>query len=284
MSYKTYQEAKIAMPLACIIHDTGNDRFFGMPSREGTTLTNDGCKFAEPQDYCMTVEKFLADGYKFVEGDILLGTNNNLVTVGLEYTVDIANVESMRDFKRYILHSAALENQMNIDKVETQTEHQEEMSAFKSNPVIQLSIDELDKFDREPDSAFASINDAADSAEWNGEGLPPVGVECRVLLDCSGKWKLCDILFSSKESVVVVKLKSGAEIALDPFASSFRKPETKQQREDRERLEAAYELYCIMCAIEGYAKFDLTDFSKTKKDSAVWLAIVDKTNYRKGVK
>ncbi|CAM0051744.1 hypothetical protein VPHF89G1_0004 [Vibrio phage F89 g1] len=59
------------------------------------------------------------------------------------------------------------------------------------------------------------------------------------------------------------------------------KPETPQQREERERLEAAYDLYCIMCGIEGYAKFDLIDFSKTKKDSAVWLAIVDKTNYRK---
>ena len=72
MSYKTYQEAKIAMPLACIIHDTDNARFFGMPSREGTTLTNDGCKFAEPQHYCITVEKFLDDGHKFVTGDVFI--------------------------------------------------------------------------------------------------------------------------------------------------------------------------------------------------------------------
>ncbi|AUR95134.1 hypothetical protein NVP1201B_29 [Vibrio phage 1.201.B._10N.286.55.F1] len=67
-TYNTYQEAKIAMPLACIIHDTDNDIFFGMPSREGTILTSDGCKFAEPQNYCMTVDKFLYDGHGFVEG------------------------------------------------------------------------------------------------------------------------------------------------------------------------------------------------------------------------
>ncbi len=59
------------------------------------------------------------------------------------------------------------------------------------------------------------------------------------------------------------------------------KPESPEDKEERERLESAYDLYCIMCAIEGYAKFDLTDFAKTNKDSAVWLAIVDKTKYRK---
>ena len=117
-------------------------------------------------------------------------------------------------------------NQMNIDNLATQTP--EEKEAF-------------DLIDTAPHQYEVS---KFSSKEWNGEGLPPVGVECEVLLDCSGKWKLCEILFSSKESVVVVKLKSGSEIALDPFASSFRKPETPQQREERERANAIYD----MCA------------------------------------
>lgn len=116
MSYKTYQEAKMAMPLACIIHDTDNDIFFGMPSREGAILTNDGCKFAEPQDYCMTVEKFLVDGHKFVEGDVYLNSNGR--TLGVVNIPEYNNKRSTIDCNLYVLRAAALENQMN-DKQET---------------------------------------------------------------------------------------------------------------------------------------------------------------------
>ncbi|AUR81997.1 hypothetical protein NVP1017O_28 [Vibrio phage 1.017.O._10N.286.55.C11] len=145
----------------------------------------------------------------------------------------------------------------------TQTEHQEEMSALSGE------------------------------FEWNGEGLPPVGEVCEY--KDGDNWYEVRVKYLSEWFMVIEALKSqskwidikGTELSFEysRFDSlKFRKPETPQQREGRERLEAAYDLYCIMCGIEGYAKFDLTDFSKTKKDSAVWLAIVDKTNYRKGVK
>lgn len=60
------------------------------------------------------------------------------------------------------------------------------------------------------------------------------------------------------------------------------KTETPQQREDRERLASAYDLYeCGQSAIKciGYEEFN----SFKNDDCAVkfWLAIVDKTKYRK---
>ncbi|AUS01394.1 hypothetical protein NVP1284A_67 [Vibrio phage 1.284.A._10N.286.55.A5] len=108
-TYKTYQEAKIAMPLACIIHDTEDDIFFGMPSREGTTLNDDGCKFAEPQDYCMTVDKFLADGNKFSDGDVVVN-REGLVKRPLGDIVRLMNIPSKYDVDSFILRAAVLED------------------------------------------------------------------------------------------------------------------------------------------------------------------------------
>lgn len=104
-TYNTYQEAKIAMPNACIIEDTDSGLFFGMPTREGTTLAA-GSRFAEPRYYCITVEKFLADGYKFVDGDLheYLGT---VITASSNSAFN--NSKALTDNKRFILRAAALE-------------------------------------------------------------------------------------------------------------------------------------------------------------------------------
>lgn len=115
-TYNTYQEAKIAMPLACIIHDTDDDIFFGMPSREGTTLNDDGCKFAEPHDYCMTVEKFLADGHKFKFGDLIVSLTGTVSKVNIEWIVNESISEV--DRKYFILRAATLEEKKPRTKVE----------------------------------------------------------------------------------------------------------------------------------------------------------------------
>ncbi|AUR88473.1 hypothetical protein NVP1113A_72 [Vibrio phage 1.113.A._10N.286.51.E7] len=60
------------------------------------------------------------------------------------------------------------------------------------------------------------------------------------------------------------------------------KPETTQQREERERLESAYDLYLIgndsfnLTTRKSISEFKVDDFQRD-----FWLAIVDKTNYRK---
>ncbi len=134
-TYNTYQEAKIAMPNACIcvFKNEGKDTFFGTPTREGTTLHN-GSKFAEPQDYCMTVERFLADGYKFIEGDLYLEAYGKIREV---YSTDsyIMDLKAAGDYSRYILRAAALETK---EQKRTKVEYIQEGS-FKE--VLKCAID-----------------------------------------------------------------------------------------------------------------------------------------------
>lgn len=140
---------------------------------------------------------------------------------------------------------------------------------------------------------LSDLRKQLDKAEWNGEGLPPIGAkavfsyadfELPSWLEIGQKVEIIAHQFNNSIPVAVFRVETtfGMEVSF-AGAESFSKPELPEDKLKRDRLESAYELYCIMCDIEGYAKFDLTDFSKTKKDSAVWLAIVDKTKYRKEV-
>ncbi len=136
-TYNSYQEAKIAMPNACIcvFKNEGKDAFFGMSTREGTTLHN-GSKFAEPQDYCMTVDKFLYDGHEFVEGDVYLNSDGR--TLGVVNIPEYNNKRSTIDCDLYILRAAALETkEPKRTKVEYVNVHNSE--AIKA--VMEGSID-----------------------------------------------------------------------------------------------------------------------------------------------
>lgn len=68
------------------------------------------------------------------------------------------------------------------------------------------------------------------------------------------------------------------------LTSKLSKPETPQQREERERLEAAYDLYCEWM-VDGNIQSDevrtIEEFINYKNCLSDWLRIVDKTNYRK---
>ncbi|AUR98287.1 hypothetical protein NVP1248O_73 [Vibrio phage 1.248.O._10N.261.54.F1] len=130
-----------------------------------------------------------------------------------------------------------------------------------------------------------------DEDEWDGEGLPPVGVECEY--KDGDDWYAVKVNYLSEWFMVIEALKSqskwidikGTELSFEysRFDSlEFRKPETPQQREDRERLEAAYDLF-VCAADDGVAvNPNLKDW-KSKYPSVVkmWLRVVDKTNYRK---
>ncbi|AUR89356.1 coil containing protein [Vibrio phage 1.122.B._10N.286.46.F8] len=119
------------------------------------------------------------------------------------------------------------------------------------------------------------------STEWNGEGLPPVDVKCEWIGGgvAHGDW-----------GVVIVRAYSGGYAWIEKLHDNsmhtvrgpafFRKLETPQQREERERLEAAYHLYSIaMIANEDEPKsFD--HFSKHNYKSG-WIAVVIETAYQK---
>ena len=63
--------------------------------------------------------------------------------------------------------------------------------------------------------------------------------------------------------------------------SKLSKPETEAERKERERLEAAYDLYCIYKNAIDMPKISFNSFiCAEQKNMNAWLAIVDKTNYR----
>ena len=124
--------------------------------------------------------------------------------------------------------------------------------------------------------------DAIEQVEWNGEGLPPVGVECEVRFRTDGEWT---DWFSNG------KLKAGYDSKLwfsHDFGDcvypahdvEFRKAETPEAKQEREELEAAYDLYIDLAYVNGATSFDA--FKTDEKLVNFWLRIVRKTGYRKG--
>jgi hypothetical protein len=110
-TYSTYQEAKIANPECEIFHVNGIC-FFNYEA-----LASDICN---PSDYCMTVEKFFADGHKFVDGDICLGQNDNFLVISGSRLINGWNDESqiIDGIDRYVLRAAALKEKKPRTKVE----------------------------------------------------------------------------------------------------------------------------------------------------------------------
>jgi hypothetical protein len=103
-TYKSYESAKIANPERDIYKF--QEEFTLDSNRFGQALP-----ICNPADHCMTVEKFLAGGHKFVDGDALLDVFGGLIVVGSEYSVLGANIKLDTDDRRYILRAAALEEE-----------------------------------------------------------------------------------------------------------------------------------------------------------------------------
>lgn len=78
-----------------------------------------------------------------------------------------------------------------------------------------------------------------DSEEWDGEGLPPVGVKCVYVFNDETEY--LGFVAAYHDDAVWFGLDGGMYKTF--FGShQFRKPETPQQREERERLEAIRKL------------------------------------------
>ncbi|AUR88324.1 hypothetical protein NVP1112O_06 [Vibrio phage 1.112.O._10N.286.46.B11] len=99
MTYDSFEEAKIANPYSEIYEFEG---YF-------SSFKGIGSKKCDTSKYCMTVEKFLADGYKFVEGDLIIGFGDELCTVCMvSVTAWNDGGSDDSDSKRYTLSAAAL--------------------------------------------------------------------------------------------------------------------------------------------------------------------------------
>ncbi len=107
--YPTYKSAKIKHP-ECDIYEqncTPMGKLF-TPGLMHSVMDGSYNNKCNPADHCMTVEKFLADGHKFVEGDLYLEAYGKIREV---YSTDsyIMDLKAAGDCSRYILRAAALE-------------------------------------------------------------------------------------------------------------------------------------------------------------------------------
>jgi hypothetical protein len=137
-TYNSYQEAKIANPERAIF------------SHQGKFGTNADILYAydmksrgeecNPADHCMTVEKFLADGHKFVEGDLIFRDRIKNITNG---NAGLMGVKSPADSEIYILRAAALETKepkrtnveyVECDNLQDTLDKFESMSGFEFYP------------------------------------------------------------------------------------------------------------------------------------------------------
>jgi len=135
-TFNTYQEAKIENKDSEILK--ARDDWQGREELIGKFIANKQDKIGgipyvgegyfeicNPADYCITVEQFLRDGHKFVDGDLFINHLRELKSVGKiikgnHYTPDEANSPDKYDDNCFILRAKALE----------QTETPEEKEAF----------------------------------------------------------------------------------------------------------------------------------------------------------
>ncbi|AUR96131.1 coil containing protein [Vibrio phage 1.216.O._10N.222.55.C12] len=126
-TYNSYAEAKINNPESEIV-TTGKDWEFNVELKgkfqalikQGSGeqyLDNSAWAICNPNDHCMTVEKFLAGGHKFVKGDVV-DDAGEVGVIETEFDIDAHNEPYVGDDNRYVLRAAALEEKPKRVKVE----------------------------------------------------------------------------------------------------------------------------------------------------------------------
>ena len=131
-TYASYEAAKIDNP-ECDILISNVGKFHSVKDAPTSHFAN-GWKLCNPADHCMTVERFLSDGHKFVECDIYLDLTGAVSHCGGDFSSDALNEINHRGKERYILRAAALEDKPKRTKV----------SYVEVNSVFELCKDELD--------------------------------------------------------------------------------------------------------------------------------------------
>ncbi|EGR0073146.1 TPA: hypothetical protein NIK62_000111 [Vibrio cholerae] len=130
-------------------------------------------------------------------------------------------------------------------------------------------------------------NDLTGQVDWDGIGLPPVGVICEIKYKNANHavWRKCKVFaYSNEDSFVAAIWHFDGEFwrhnTIETSEYDFRKLESQQQLEVRERIEAAYALYCESLIGEDEETVSFDEFKEFKNRLRQWLRIVDKTGYR----
>lgn len=145
----------------------------------------------------------------------------------------------------------------------------------------------------EVDYCGEPITDTKDN-KWYGEGLPPIGVECKFTPDNTfwGFNYIDEVVgevlhYEGEQFVFMLKhkqynLEESMLVVSRTDKGKFSKLETPQEKENRERLEAAYDLYLTHENYIDNPVCSLSIFTESNEPKNKWLAIVDKTSHHKG--
>ncbi len=130
-------------------------------------------------------------------------------------------------------------------------------------------------------------NDLTGQVDWDGAGLPPVGVMCELKYKAASHaiWRKCKVFAYSNEDGFVAAIwhldgETWRHNTIETSEYDFRKLESQQQLEVRERIEAAYALYCESLIGEDEETVSFDEFKEFKNRLRQWLRIVDKTCWR----
>jgi hypothetical protein len=116
----------------------------------------------------------------------------------------------------------------------------------------------------------------AQQLEWNGEGYPPVGVECEVSFSDDNVWDKCLVTYFGT-SLCVIDF-GDCERSFGISSVKFRPIETPGQKKEREELEAAYDLYKTI--VDGEPLSYTFEQFRSSPSIGGYLKAVRKTNYK----
>lgn len=246
------------------------------PMFDAPSPTSHKWKLCKPADYLPSLEWFFDEGHSLVDGDLISDRDGNVIEIGKVYfPLGLLSNEG------YVLRAAALENQLQI-------ETPEEKEAFDAIKEINLDHPITKSKIGENVSVGFRLKDSElpNSLEWkngdkcvikNPEGFG-VWEEANKYLRSTGTVMA---VFTNTNGLKVAAVSHEDEICICWMLSMLEKPESPEQKADRERLEAAYDLWltwCNGCDVDNSVSID--QFA-TLGSCAGYLAIVDKTGYRK---
>ena len=251
-TYKTYQAAKMAKP-DCDIYECDGGFGTELDLMGGIYAQVSEIKECNPADYCETVYDFHKSGKLLVDGDSIILPDGDVcvisddspsIGVGFSRTMSVSMANTLDPFGdkvAFVLKAAAYD-------VETE----EEKEAF----------DMIDTTARQVES-LANSSEIPDGSESPEDDECPY-VQIRRLGD-----QLHNLLCEIQDEPIADELSE--------TVTTLWSVETPKQKAERERLEAAYDLYCT-CGIQ-HETVCFEEWSDCYSD--VWLSIVDKTGYRK---
>jgi dihydrofolate reductase (trimethoprim resistance protein) len=185
------------------------------------------------------------------------------------------------------IKTAALENQMNIDNLATQTPEEKEAL----DTMAGISREHLMKMINQQSEIIKELSEKLNTSESpNGSN--------EIIKPLWAKWSIGDSVTKTKGSSWTGKVvgyyqtdltskgyaveseteKGSVQIYPEAALCSV---ETEAGRVERERLEAAYDLFCVWSDGATPCSFDVFVNGTIGNSKRRFLAIVDKTNYRK---